>query len=113
MTLYVNVSDSTYLGSDSVYNRIENSIRNLGSEYLDLLLIHSPGLSSRNSKSTPKNDSVLRDETWKVFVTAVKQGLVRNIGVSNYNVRHLTELLRNDHGIKPAVNQVSSFNNIN
>ncbi|CAH1108163.1 unnamed protein product [Psylliodes chrysocephalus] len=52
------------------------------------------------------NFSALRDETWKQLVKGQKEGLVRNIGVSNYNIRQLKELLRNDHGVKPAINQV-------
>ncbi|VEN64057.1 unnamed protein product [Callosobruchus maculatus] len=40
------------------------------------------------------------------MVEAVKKGLVKNIGVSNYNVKHLKQLLQNDHGVKPVVNQV-------
>nr|CAI5827798.1 unnamed protein product [Callosobruchus analis] len=40
------------------------------------------------------------------MVEAVKKGLVRDIGVSNYNVKHLKQLLQNDHGIKPVLNQV-------
>lgn len=41
------------------------------------------------------------------MVKAQKEGLVRNIGVSNYTVKHLKELFDNPHGVLPAVNQVS------
>lgn len=55
---------------------------------------------------TQKHVFRLRDESWKQMTKGVKNGLARNIGVSNYLVRHLKELLANDHGVKPAVNQV-------
>lgn len=99
----------TKLGEADVYQSIEKSVKNLGCDYVDLFLIHFPGLPSRDNTTNPKNDSVLRDETWQVMVRAVKDGLVRNIGVSNYLVHHLKELLENDHGIKPGVNQVSDI----
>lgn len=44
------------------------------------------------------------------MVKAQKEGLVRNIGVSNYTVKHLKELFDNSHGVLPAVNQVSGNN---
>ena len=35
-----------------------------------------------------------------------KEGLIRSVGVSNYTIRHLEELLKNCEGVPPAVNQV-------
>lgn len=43
------------------------------------------------------------------MVKAVEDGLVKHIGVSNYNIKHLKQLLANDHGIRPVVNQVSKI----
>lgn len=75
--------------------------------YIDLYLIHWPGTYGRNDSNTT-DASKLRDESWQDLVKGVKAGLTKNIGVSNYQVRHLKELNANDHGIKPAVNQVSA-----
>lgn len=70
-------------------------------------MIHWPGVYGVNGSLV--ENSKKRDESWQQMVKGVKNGLVRNIGVSNYNVRHMKELLANDHGIKPAVDQVSEF----
>ncbi|XP_018567830.1 uncharacterized protein LOC108908297 [Anoplophora glabripennis] len=89
---------------DKAYAALENSLRNLDCGYIDLYLIHWPGMHGVNASK--EENSIARDLSWQHMVKGVKNGLVRNIGVSNYNVRHLTELLNNNHGIKPAVNQV-------
>lgn len=68
--------------------------RNL--HYIDLILIHSP-LSNREK----------RLGTWKALEEAVATGKVKSIGVSNYGIPHLKELLTwDDLEIKPAVNQL-------
>lgn len=87
------------------YVALERSLRNLDCDYLDLYLIHWPGV--QGIRSEERNNSLLRGESWQQLARAAKDGLTRNIGVSNYNVKHMTELLKNDHGVKPAVNQVN------
>ncbi|XP_030759890.1 uncharacterized protein LOC115885202 [Sitophilus oryzae] len=88
----------------SAYKALQESVKKLDTDYVDLYLIHWPGAYKTNASNT--NNSRLRDESWKLMVQGVKDGLTKNIGVSNYLVRHLEQLLANDHGIKPAVNQV-------
>jgi diketogulonate reductase-like aldo/keto reductase len=66
--------------------------RTLG--YIDLLLVHSP-----------QTNAPLRRETWQAMERAVASGRVRSIGVSNYGIAHLDELLSYAQ-IPPAVNQV-------
>ncbi|KAG5880451.1 hypothetical protein JTB14_028784 [Gonioctena quinquepunctata] len=80
---------------------IKASLKKLDCDYIDLYLIHWPG--TYNQKD---NNANMRSKSWKQMVEAVKAGSVRNIGVSNYTVRHLKELLDKDFGIRPAVNQV-------
>lgn len=63
-----------------------------------------PGRPGGNT--TYEENSKKRDESWQQLIRGVENGLVRNIGVSNYYIKHLKELLANDHGTKPAVNQV-------
>lgn len=87
---------------EKAYAAIKESLKKLDCEYIDLYLIHWPGVYGASSTKIPK----LRAESWKQMVKAYKEGLVRNIGVSNYTVRHLEELLDNCHGVKPAVNQI-------
>lgn len=65
-------------------------------EYIDLMLIHSP-------QSTREK----RLGTWKALQEAVKAGLIKSIGVSNYGIPHLNELLTwPGLEIPPSVNQV-------
>ncbi|GAA5033604.1 aldo/keto reductase [Actinopolymorpha pittospori] len=72
---------------------LRESLDNLGVDYLDLWLIHWP------PNGTPGEDS------WKVFVEAQGEGLVRNIGVSNYSLDQI-DTLTNATGVTPAVNQI-------
>jgi methylglyoxal/glyoxal reductase len=79
-------------GYDSALRACELSLRRLGLGYIDLYLIHWP---------VPE----LRDESWRALVEVQKRGKCRAIGVSNYTVRHLRELL--DSSEKgPDVDQV-------
>jgi methylglyoxal/glyoxal reductase len=71
------------------------SLRRLGTEYVDLYLIHWPTAPSPSA----------RLESWKGLVKIQQEGLCRSIGVSNYTVRHLQELLDASE-VVPAVNQV-------
>nr|XP_046479738.1 putative malate dehydrogenase 1B [Neodiprion pinetum] len=89
---------------EKVYNAVKNSLSKLGLTYLDLYLIHWPGAGAIPENST--ENIKLRDTTWKVLADFQKQGILRSIGVSNYLVKHLKELLANDYGVRPAVNQV-------
>jgi diketogulonate reductase-like aldo/keto reductase len=47
-----------------------------------------------------------RKLTWSVLSKLHKQGLLRSIGVSNFNIRHLQEFLSDVDTVRPAVNQV-------
>ena len=78
----------------SGYSKEGQKDRNLG--YIDLILIHNP-ITSREK----------RLGTWKALQKAVKAGKIKSIGVSNYGIPHLEELLNWDGlVIKPAVNQL-------
>ncbi|KKO55204.1 aldo/keto reductase [Paenibacillus sp. DMB20] len=79
-------------GYESTLKAFETSRKKLGLETLDLYLIHWPG------KDTYK-------ETWKALIHLQKEGLVRSIGVSNFQIRHLRDIIE-DSGVVPTVNQV-------
>ncbi len=79
-------------GYDRALKAFEKSLERLGLSYVDLYLIHWP-------------EGGLRNETWKALEKLLKGGTCRAIGVSNYTVRHLKELLDNSSTV-PAVNQV-------
>jgi len=89
---------------DRAKDALASSLNNLQCEYLDLYLIHWPGVNGVSPGSS--ENSKLRAASWASLVKAKEEGLVKDLGVSNYTVRHLTELLANCHGVKPVVNQV-------
>ncbi|KAK9737772.1 Aldo/keto reductase family [Popillia japonica] len=89
---------------DRVAAALTTSLKNLGCNYIDLYLIHWPG-QAHTSVKDPSNVDV-RTKTWQHLIQAKKSGLVRDIGVSNYNMKHMSELLRNCYGEMPAVNQI-------
>ena len=79
-------------GYESALRAFERSRRELALDYIDLYLIHWP---------VPG----LRDESWKAFAKLHEEGLARSIGVSNYTIRHLEEMLPSA-SVAPSVNQV-------
>ncbi|MFA7076094.1 MAG: aldo/keto reductase [Candidatus Izemoplasmatales bacterium] len=86
---------NTDQGYESTLKAFEESRRKLGVEYIDLYLIHwFKGYD--NSLST-----------YKAMEELYKQGKIRAIGVSNYNVHHIQHLLDNVK-IKPMINQVET-----
>ncbi len=80
-------------GRDRAIRACRDSLGRLGLDYVDLYLVHWPVKG-------------VRRDTWRGMVTLLRDGLCRAIGVSNYTVRHLAELLDDDHEVVPAVNQV-------
>ncbi len=78
-------------GYDSTLRAFEESLRRLGLKYLDLYLIHWP--------------ETLRQESWRAMIRLLKEGKCRAIGVSNYAIRHLEQLIVSSD-IVPTVNQV-------
>lgn len=80
------------LGYDSAIAAYEASLKRLGLDYLDLYLIHWPVEGKYK-------------EAWKALEFLYKEGRVKAIGVSNFHVQHLQELLAGAE-IKPMVNQV-------
>lgn len=81
---------------------VNESLKKLDLDYIDLYLIHWPG-TSKLDPSDPKNASNRR-ESWKALEELVGMGKIKSIGVSNYNLRHLKEMEEYTF-IKAAVNQ--------
>ncbi|KAF9922997.1 hypothetical protein FBU30_006878 [Linnemannia zychae] len=83
-------------GYDSTLAAFDLSLKKLGLDYIDLYLIHSPLCGSE-----------LRLASWKAMEKLLAEGKVKSIGVSNFGVHHLKELLdAPDVKIPPAVNQI-------
>lgn len=86
--------DGEFQGDDRAIAGLRGSLKRLGLDYVDLLLIHWP-LPARGEFVS----------TWKTFEKLKADGLVRSIGVSNFLPSHL-EILATQTGTDPAVNQI-------
>ncbi len=79
-----------------IYN-VEQSLQALNLGYIDLYLIHFP------LESHEENIRV-----WQILETYVDQGLIKSIGVSNFNEEQLAYLMKHTR-IKPVLNQFQSY----
>ncbi|WP_283700101.1 aldo/keto reductase [Clostridium perfringens] len=80
------------LGYESTIAAYEASLKRLDVDYLDLYLIHWPVEGKYK-------------EAWRALEYLYKEGRVKAIGVSNFQVHHLQDLLK-DAEIKPVINQI-------
>uniref|UniRef100_A0A0R3WFR1 Aldo_ket_red domain-containing protein n=1 Tax=Taenia asiatica TaxID=60517 RepID=A0A0R3WFR1_TAEAS len=98
---------------EDVHKACEQSCKNLGLQYLDLYLIHFPASFKFKDESSfdinDPNSVVFKyhklEDTWKAMEELVPAGLVKSIGVSNFNKRQMERILASCT-IPPAVNQV-------
>ncbi len=81
-------------GYEQAKHAFKSSLDRLEVEYIDLYLIHWP---------VPAHDRYV--ETWHAFVELQAEGLVRAIGVSNFQPAHLDRIIE-ETGVTPAVNQI-------
>jgi methylglyoxal/glyoxal reductase len=79
-------------GYDSTLKAFRNSLDRLGMDYADLYLVHWPVVGKYK-------------ETYRALEELYDQELVRAIGVSNFNIHHIEDLMGSCR-IKPMVNQV-------
>lgn len=81
-----------HLSYEETIAAFEESLAKLGLDYLDLYLIHWPGLDSF-------------EESWKAMEHLYESGKIRAIGVSNFQKHHL-ETLMSFAKVKPVLNQI-------
>ena len=86
--------DGPFQGNDRAIGGLDESLRRLGLDYVDLLLIHWP---------LPQRDEYV--STWKTFEKLVAAGKARSIGLSNFKPAHIARLLA-ESSIRPAVDQI-------
>lgn len=90
--------DSVYLvtkveETDNAYRATRKNLDELGLDYVDLVLIHRPP------------DDGVGEVLWEGLLQARREGLTKDIGVSNYSVEQMRELTEMTEE-KPAVNQI-------
>lgn len=85
---------------------IYDELKDLGTDYIDLVLIHCPTPWQFFSREDNRPDFYQENlEVWRALSECYQKGLIRAIGVSNFNVADLKNLLENTD-IKPVVNQI-------
>ena len=101
-----------------IWNMFERCLEDLGVGYVDLLLLHWPGNLPDGKKGEEgreerrKRGAKVRRNVWKAMEGIYQSKQARAIGVSNYNQRHLLELIEGGEGeekgceVKPMVNQI-------
>lgn len=98
---------------DDVEDACRKTLSDLGVDFLDLYLIHWPMAFERGQDAFPKNpDGSLRydfsihpTDTWMAMEKLITLGLVRSIGVSNFNSEQIEDILKKG-SIRPVINQV-------
>ena len=81
-------------GHQQAHKAFKASLDRLEVDYVDLYLIHWP---------VPSKDKYV--ETWQAFTELQAEGVVRSIGVSNFQPAHLRRII-DETGVTPAINQV-------
>ncbi|MBW0501057.1 hypothetical protein O181_040772 [Austropuccinia psidii MF-1] len=82
----------------SIRETLKDQLNDLKLDHVDLYLIHSSAFASQ-----PNQPSL--SETWKEMEKIRQDGLAKSIGVSNYRISDLQEILKTAK-VKPAVNQI-------
>ena len=98
---------------EQVATALKESLTQLRLDYLDLYLIHWP-VAHQLGKVRPETaadylslEAVPVAETWQAMLECMQAGLCRNVGVSNFSIPKLEQLIRSS-GVAPACNQVES-----
>lgn len=81
-------------GYDSALRAFDESLKRLGTDYVDLYLIHWPA---------PQRG--LYVDTWKAFLRLKEEGRARSVGVSNFYPEHI-EMIEAETGEAPVINQI-------
>jgi diketogulonate reductase-like aldo/keto reductase len=87
------LNPKTYLKSnDDIKASILKTLADLNTSYLDLFLIHKP-----------QDDCIIK--CWSVLEEFYRQGIFRNIGVSNFDIHHM-DMIRNFSTVPIYTNQI-------
>lgn len=78
-------------GYEKTLNAFNTSLKKLNTDYIDLYLIHWPNKQHK--------------ATWKAMEKLYREGYIKAIGVSNYKIHHIKEIIDN-FSVVPAVNQI-------
>ncbi|KAF8819616.1 putative aldose reductase [Cardiosporidium cionae] len=92
------------MGYEKAYANVIHSLELLGMDSIDLVLLHFPGSSGIDASSSEHRH--IRRESWRALEKLYEEKRIRAIGVSNYHVHHLNQLLEDKVDVVPMVNQL-------
>lgn len=102
---------NTYHSREDVIPALQQSLRDLQTDYLDLFMIHWP-VALRKGVIFPKRgaemaslDEITLQETWETMEESVGRGLAKHLGVSNFGKKNLERLISTST-LRPEMNQV-------
>lgn len=101
VTSKVAAENKTY---ESAADSIDETLRKMGFDYIDMMIIHSPQPWKEVNQSENRYFKENR-QVWKAMEDAVKAGKVKTIGVSNFLKEDIENILSYCE-IRPAVNQI-------
>ncbi|MFL0690956.1 MAG: aldo/keto reductase [Agrobacterium tumefaciens] len=85
---------NTEQGYEQTLKAFDASLKRLGTDYVDLYLIHWPSAHRG-----------LFVDTWKAFVKLKEEGRAKSIGVSNFYPEHIEKIIA-ETGVTPVINQI-------
>ncbi|KAI0792998.1 NADP-dependent oxidoreductase domain-containing protein [Irpex lacteus] len=91
---------------EDVEPALDESLQKLGTDYLDLYLIHWPIALKKGTRELEHDLTENVYPTWQALEALVDKGKVRNIGISNFNIARHKNLTSNPLKHTPAINQV-------
>ena len=98
---------NTFHRPEDVHPALMRSIKKLNCSYIDLYLMHYPTGEDEDEAESPCVANIDYVDTWKAMEALLKEGLVKSIGVSNFNTFQLNRIL-NEGSVVPAVNQIEN-----
>lgn len=92
--IFITTKQGKHGSIEKMRKQFYDSLEKLGTDYVDLYLIH-----------WPNHDKKINQQTWSLFEEFYEKGLCKAIGVSNFQKHHMLDLYETAK-IKPMVNQV-------
>ncbi|KEG05898.1 aldo/keto reductase [Trypanosoma grayi] len=110
----VKIAPKAMVSEERVEDGIRQSVQKLGITYADCVLIHWPGCGGHKPEEGEENRAARR-RCWKVMTSLQREGLVRHLGVSNFQPQHFTTLVEDaevdtlfaaTNQSRPTINQI-------